>query len=168
MLCTEIVSDIQDNFCTQHVLSMFCKKKSFWQRFTCIENEEDNGNISENDNEEKEEKEEEEIENGENNENDESKESASIESADSIAEAAKQERLRAKAEALALRAQKAKELRLLAQKKSETIEKSEVETSDKNGDDSQSENESPDQLQKGEYSDYLCSTYLSFSSIFSC
>ena len=23
------------NFCTQHVLPMFCKKKSFWQRFTC-------------------------------------------------------------------------------------------------------------------------------------
>ena len=22
-------------FCTQHVLPMFCKKKSFWQRFTC-------------------------------------------------------------------------------------------------------------------------------------
>ena len=36
MLCTEIVSDIQNNFCTQHVLSMFCKKKSFRQRFTCI------------------------------------------------------------------------------------------------------------------------------------
>ena len=35
MLCTEIVSDIQNNFCTQHVLPMFCKKKSFWQRFTC-------------------------------------------------------------------------------------------------------------------------------------
>ena len=35
MLCTEIVFDIQNNFCTQHVLSMFCKKKSFWQRFTC-------------------------------------------------------------------------------------------------------------------------------------
>ena len=29
MLCTEIVSDIQNNFCTQHVLRMFCKKKSF-------------------------------------------------------------------------------------------------------------------------------------------
>ena len=29
MLCTEIVSDIQNNFCTQHVLPMFCKKKSF-------------------------------------------------------------------------------------------------------------------------------------------
>jgi hypothetical protein len=25
----------QNNFCTQHVLPMFCKKKSFWQRFTC-------------------------------------------------------------------------------------------------------------------------------------
>ena len=35
MLCTEIVSDIQNNFCTHHVLPMFCKKKSFWQRFTC-------------------------------------------------------------------------------------------------------------------------------------
>ena len=35
MLCTEIASDIQNNFCTQHVLPMFCKKKSFWQRFTC-------------------------------------------------------------------------------------------------------------------------------------
>ena len=35
MLCTEIVSDIQKIFCTQHVLPMFCKKKSFWQRFTC-------------------------------------------------------------------------------------------------------------------------------------
>ena len=29
MLCTEIVSDIQNNFCTQLVLPMFCKKKSF-------------------------------------------------------------------------------------------------------------------------------------------
>ena len=36
MLYTEIVSDIHNNFCTQHVLPMFCKKKSFWQRFTCI------------------------------------------------------------------------------------------------------------------------------------
>ena len=27
MLCTEIVSDIQDNFCT-HVLPMFCKKRA--------------------------------------------------------------------------------------------------------------------------------------------
>ena len=34
MLCTEIVSDIQNNFCTQHVLPMFCKM-SFLQRFTC-------------------------------------------------------------------------------------------------------------------------------------
>ena len=33
--CTEIVSDIQNNVCTQHVLPMFCKKKSFWQRFIC-------------------------------------------------------------------------------------------------------------------------------------
>ena len=38
MLCTEIVSDIRNNFCTQHVLPMFCKKKSFWQRFTFKEN----------------------------------------------------------------------------------------------------------------------------------
>ena len=29
MLCTEIVFDIQNNFCTQHVLPMFYKKKSF-------------------------------------------------------------------------------------------------------------------------------------------
>ena len=29
MLCTEIVSDIQNNFCTQHVLPMFCRKKIF-------------------------------------------------------------------------------------------------------------------------------------------
>ena len=28
MLCTEIDSDIQNNFCTQHILPMFCKKKS--------------------------------------------------------------------------------------------------------------------------------------------
>ena len=35
MLCTEIVSDIQNNFCTQHVLPIFCKKKSFWQRLIC-------------------------------------------------------------------------------------------------------------------------------------
>ena len=34
-VCTEIVSDIQNNFCTQNVLPRFCKKKSFWQRFTC-------------------------------------------------------------------------------------------------------------------------------------
>ena len=32
---TEIISDIQNNFCTQHVLPMFCKKKCFWQRLTC-------------------------------------------------------------------------------------------------------------------------------------
>ena len=35
MLCTEIVYDIQNNLCRQHVL-MFCKNRSFWQRFTCI------------------------------------------------------------------------------------------------------------------------------------
>ena len=35
MLCTEIVSDIQTYVSTQHVLPMFWKKKSFWQRFTC-------------------------------------------------------------------------------------------------------------------------------------
>ena len=29
MLCTEIVSDIQNNCCTQHVLPGLCKKKSF-------------------------------------------------------------------------------------------------------------------------------------------
>ena len=29
MLFTEIVSDIQNNFCIQHVLPVFCKKKSF-------------------------------------------------------------------------------------------------------------------------------------------
>ena len=38
MLCTEIVSDNQNNFCTQHVLPMFCKKKIIWQRFTCTAN----------------------------------------------------------------------------------------------------------------------------------
>ena len=38
MLYTVIVSDIQNNFCTQHVLPMFCEKKSFWQRFTCNKN----------------------------------------------------------------------------------------------------------------------------------
>ena len=27
--CVQIVSDTQNNFCTQHVLPMFCKKKSF-------------------------------------------------------------------------------------------------------------------------------------------
>ena len=31
----EIVSDIQNNFFTQHVLPIFCKKKSLCQRFTC-------------------------------------------------------------------------------------------------------------------------------------
>ena len=36
ILCTEIVSDVQNNFCTQYYLPIFCKKKSFWQRFTCI------------------------------------------------------------------------------------------------------------------------------------
>ena len=35
MLCTEIVFEIQNNFCTHDVLLMFSKKKSFWQRFTC-------------------------------------------------------------------------------------------------------------------------------------
>ena len=39
MFFTEIVSNIQNNFCTQHVLPMFCKKKSFWQRFTCKHSE---------------------------------------------------------------------------------------------------------------------------------
>ena len=39
MLCTEIDFDIQINFCKQHVLPMFCKKKSFWQGFTCTEPE---------------------------------------------------------------------------------------------------------------------------------
>ena len=46
MLCTEIVSDIQNNFCTQHVLPMFYKKKSFGQRFTSTglsENHQKNG-----------------------------------------------------------------------------------------------------------------------------
>ena len=28
---------LSENFRTQHVLPMFCKKKSFWQRFTCTE-----------------------------------------------------------------------------------------------------------------------------------
>ena len=36
-MCTKNVSDIQNNISTQHVLPMFCKKKSFWQRFTCKE-----------------------------------------------------------------------------------------------------------------------------------
>ena len=35
MLCSEIVFDIQNNLCAQYVLSMFSKKKSFLQRFTC-------------------------------------------------------------------------------------------------------------------------------------
>ena len=35
LLYSDIVSDIQNNFCSKHVLPMFCKKKSFWQRFTC-------------------------------------------------------------------------------------------------------------------------------------
>ena len=35
MSCTEIVFAIRNNFCKQHVLPMFCKNKSFWQRFTC-------------------------------------------------------------------------------------------------------------------------------------
>ena len=60
MLCTEIVLNVKNNFCTQHVLPMFwarnfhvlnlyfneqsvvilwvswCKNKNFWQIFTCI------------------------------------------------------------------------------------------------------------------------------------
>ena len=28
MLCTEIDFDIQNNLCTQHVLSMFCKRRA--------------------------------------------------------------------------------------------------------------------------------------------
>ena len=35
MMCTEFFFDIQNNLCTQHALPMFCKNKSFWQRFTC-------------------------------------------------------------------------------------------------------------------------------------
>jgi hypothetical protein len=47
MLCTKIVLNIRNNFCTQHVLPRFelgifmywtcswSKYKSFWQRFTC-------------------------------------------------------------------------------------------------------------------------------------
>ena len=27
-MCTEIVSDIQNNYCTQHILPMFCKKEA--------------------------------------------------------------------------------------------------------------------------------------------
>ena len=38
MLCTEIAFDIQNNLCTQLVLPMFCKNKSFWQRFNCTLN----------------------------------------------------------------------------------------------------------------------------------
>ena len=34
MLCAKIVFYLQNNFCTQLVLPMFSKKKSFWQRFT--------------------------------------------------------------------------------------------------------------------------------------
>ena len=29
MLCTEIVLNVKNNFCTQQVLPMFCKEKSF-------------------------------------------------------------------------------------------------------------------------------------------
>ena len=36
LLCTEIVFDIQNNLCTQDVIPMFCKNKSFWQRFAFI------------------------------------------------------------------------------------------------------------------------------------
>ena len=36
MLCTEIDLYLQNILCTQHVLPMFCKNKSFWQRFTFI------------------------------------------------------------------------------------------------------------------------------------
>ena len=35
MLCKKIVSDMQNNFCTQHVVPTFCEKKNFWQKFTC-------------------------------------------------------------------------------------------------------------------------------------
>ena len=35
--CVQKLFDIQNNFCTQLVLPMFCKKKSFCQRFTCTE-----------------------------------------------------------------------------------------------------------------------------------
>ena len=39
LCCTEIVSGIQNNFrIKQHVLPVFCKKKSFWLRFTCTTN----------------------------------------------------------------------------------------------------------------------------------
>ena len=57
ILCTKIVLNVSNNFCTQHVLSsefsctdlliqwticwhivgLLIKNKSFWQRFTCIE-----------------------------------------------------------------------------------------------------------------------------------
>ena len=30
-----ILYQLTDNFCTQYVLPMFCKKKNFWQRYTC-------------------------------------------------------------------------------------------------------------------------------------
>ena len=33
--CVQFFFDIQNNFYTQHVLPMSCKKKSFWKRFTC-------------------------------------------------------------------------------------------------------------------------------------
>ena len=56
MLWTEIVSDSQNNFYTQHVLPMFCKKKSFWKRFTCTEEEnEDELELEENEQPEEEE-----------------------------------------------------------------------------------------------------------------
>ena len=29
MFCTEIILNVENNFCTQHVLPMFCQKKSF-------------------------------------------------------------------------------------------------------------------------------------------
>ena len=35
MLCTEIDFVIHKNLCVLHVLPMFCKNKSFWQRCTC-------------------------------------------------------------------------------------------------------------------------------------
>ena len=36
MLCTEIVFVIQNNFCTQHVLPMFCKNKNFYKDLPVI------------------------------------------------------------------------------------------------------------------------------------
>ena len=56
ILCTKIVLNVRKNFCTRHVLPRFeleifmysmnnlllycwCKNKSFWQRFTCKENQ---------------------------------------------------------------------------------------------------------------------------------